>query len=182
MGTPFTLNKNQGFKANPNHQSKHQPRIPRNLGFWKENVLLESSSCYDWNTCPCLHQTCKQRVQRPSTKHMEVQAGTTSSGVPIAEGRNPAPPRKLWNDDRTVKTNKQLFLHGFNHFFKVLHDFIHPQYQRLSRHCPSKHQPTGCSSIMTPTNDVHNGLFAWQKVRNRNLSFPLIGGWIGGLV
>ena len=41
------------------------------------------------------------------------------------DGRNPAPPKKPWNDDSPLNTNKQWLLIGFN---VVRTDFIHPQY------------------------------------------------------
>ena len=44
--------------------------------------------------------------------------------------RNPAPPKKPWNDDSPVNTNKQ----WFSHDFKVVQDFVHPQYVKSDLH------------------------------------------------
>ena len=38
--------------------------------------------------------------------------------------RNPAAPKKPWNDDFLVHTNKQ----WFPHVFQVMQDFVHPQH------------------------------------------------------
>ena len=53
-------------------------------------------------------------------------------------GRNPAPPKKPWNDDSPVNTNKQ----WFRMVSKWCRNFVHPQYVI----CPQKH-PGGLLSL-----------------------------------
>ena len=47
------------------------------------------------------------------------------------DGRNPAPPKKPWNDDSPANTNEQ----WFPMVLKVVQDFVHQQYVLLAKGC-----------------------------------------------
>ena len=56
-----------------------------------------------------------------------------------------APPKKPWNDDSPVNTNKQWFFHGF----KTVQNFVHPQYEFQPQFINRGKGPLQCGLIPT---------------------------------
>ena len=116
-GTPFCWERNTFLRPTPTLPPSHlHPRPPRRAG------LLWAGAA-PWPP-PTLRRSAAPRISAmdstDSLARCRVEARRPER--PTVDGRNPAPPKKPWNDDSPVNTNNQWFPHGF----KVAPDFVYP--------------------------------------------------------